>query len=513
MQVLLHLVEERNRVVSKRELLDAVWGDRFVSESALSSQIKAVRRAVGDSGASQEIVRTMHGQGYRFVAAVDEEPSEHAGPTAARPAGATTSDDRPVVGVLPFTDLSPQVGRGHVARGLTYDVITSLSRHRWLRVLAGAATAGLAGSPDVMQRLKDELGVRYAVDGDIGWFGDRLRVCTNLTDVETGVCLWADRFDRRSEDLLDVLDEIADMIVATVEPEVGHAERERSSRRPRTDLRTWDLFHLGIHRFFQFTREGNLEAQRMLNRCRLLDPAFPDADAWWAYAVVLGMVYWDTDPTPALLDAALDATVRALRSDDQNAVFHVLHGRVLLARREYDAALAANERALRLNPTFAIAHCGMGDSLCYEGRYDEAVARFERAVQLGSHDPQLWAYLTYGALALVFSERYDEAISWTVQASSIPNCQYWTTAHRMVALARSGRRAEAAHLVPLLLDQCPQFSLDYAARKLFYLKRPEQRGMYLDGLRQAGAPSRSPSSSPPTRHFLARAPAGVSRHE
>lgn len=488
MQVLLHLVDERDRVVSKKELLDAVWGDRFVSESALSSQIKAVRRAVGDSGGTQRVVRTMHGQGYRFVAQVREEsdPRTVAGP--AHRSGDTADLDRPVVAVLPFTDLSPEAGRSHVARGLTYDVVASLSKHRWLRVLAGAATAGLAGAPDVIQRLKDELGVRYAVDGSIRCDGERIQVSASLTDTETGICLWADRFDRRSEDVLDVLVELSDMIVATVEPEVGHAERDRSSQLPRTNLRTWDLFHLGLERFFRFTPEGNLEAQRMLARCRLLDPDFPDAHAWWAYAVVLGMVYWDTEPTSARLDNALDGTVAALRADDQNAVFHALHGRVLLARREYDAALAANERALLLNPTFATAHCGLGDSLCYEGRYDEAVARFERAVELGSHDPQLWAFLTYGALALVFAERYDEAVSWTLQASSIPNCQYWTTAHRMVALARSGRRADAVEMVPHLLRQCPQFSLDYAARKLFYLKRPEQRSLYLAGLREAGVP-------------------------
>ena len=493
MRVLMHLLAHRGRLVGKEELLDTVWGDRFVSDSALSSQIKAIRRATGDTGEAQQVVRTVHGQGYRFVAPVYEEPDEGRSPPLAVPAGqegprSPVDQDRPVVAVLPFVDLSPGSRHAYVARGFTQDVIAALSKHRWLRVLTGAVTAGLAGHPDVVGHLRQKFGVRYAVEGAIRLDGGRLRVSASLTDTSAGICLWADRFDRTFQDLFDVLDELTDMLVATVEPEVGYAERNRSGRRPRTDLNTWDLFHLGSYRFFQFTREDNREAQRLLNRCRELEPDFADAHAWWAYAVVLGMVYWDTEPTPDLLDAAIRATEQALRSDDQNAVFHVLHGRVQLARREYDAALATNERAVQLNPTFATTYCGMGDSLCYEGRYPEAIEQFEHAVALGSHDPQLWAFRTYGALALLFAHRFDEAVNWTTHASSLPNCQYWTTSHRVVALAQSGHADQASAEVPDLLEQCPGFSVDYADRKLFYLKQPDQRELYLAGLRTAGVP-------------------------
>lgn len=265
------------------------------------------------------------------------------------------------------------------------------------------------------------------------------------------------------DDLFDVLDEITDVIAATVEPEVGYAERERVRRRPRTDLRTSDLFHLGIGHFFRFTAADNLEAQRRLAECRELDPGFGDAHAWWAYATVLGTVYWNRAPDAAALDGALAATQQALEIDDHNAVFH-MRGRVQLARREYASALVENRRAIELNPTFAAASCGLGDSLCYEGRYDEVISHFARSVALGSHDPQRWAFLSYGALALLFAGRYDEAIEWTDQAASLPNCQYWTTAHRVVALAKLGRGDEAEAAVRALLVQCPQFRGSSLAR-------------------------------------------------
>jgi len=169
-------------------------------------------------------------------------------------------------------------------------------------------------------------------------------------------------------------------------------------------------------------------------------------------------------------------------------VFHMLRGRVQLARREYASALVENRRAIELNPTFAAAYCGLGDSLCYEGRYDEAISHFARSVELGSHDPQRWAFLSYGALALLFSGRYEEALDWADRAASLPNCQYWTTAHRVVALAKLGRRDDASAAVRSLLRQCPEFTLEFARRKLFYLKRSEQLELYLGGLADAGVP-------------------------
>lgn len=506
MSILVHLVAHRERVVPKDEILDTVWGDRFVSESALTTQIKAIRRGVGDTGRAQAVIRTVHGQGYRFVAEIDDDegvtvelPEEDAAeiglpaPSVSNdPATSGSSSDdptrNPMVAVLPFANQSGYPSRDHVADGLTADIIAGLSKHRWLRVLTRAASAGYAGNPNAVNALRDELGVDYVADGTVRLSDDRLRVTVSLTETESGTSRWAERFDRHTEDLFDMLDEITDLIVASLEPEVGYAERERVAKRQRTDLRAWDLFHLGIAHFFRFTAADNLEAQRLLNEARSVDPDFADAHAWWSYAVVLGMTYWDTDPEPELLEAALQATHDALARDHHNAVFHMLRGRVHLARRDYRAALVENQMAVELNPTFAAAFCGLGDSLCYEGRYDEAIDQFERSIRLGSKDPQRWAFLSYGALALLFAGRFEEAAEWAEQAEALPNCQYWSTAHRVVALAHLGRTDEARRARDHLIAICPQFTLTYAKNKLFFLKRPEQLERYLTGLELAGVP-------------------------
>lgn len=489
MQILIELIDRRHQVVTKTELLDAVWGDRFVSESALTTQIKSLRRAVGDTGREQSVVKTVHGRGYMFIAPVDDECAGSDHRTGPLVGGTTTGGHgQPVIGVLPFEMLSADPSRAHVADGLTSDIVTALSKHRWLRVLTRATTSGYRGRPDAVARLRDELAVDYVIEGTVRVDDDRLRVTVSLTDATEGTSRWSDRFDRRIDELFDVLDEVTDVIVAIIEPEVGLAERARIIRQPHAAMQAWDLFHLGIAHFYRFTAQDNVEAQLLLGRARDIDPGFADAHAWWAYAVVLGMTYWETDPDPDVLSEALAATRRALAADDQNAVFHMLRGRVQLARRDYQAALSDNERAIELNPTFAAAFCGLGDSLCYEGRYDEALSQFARSVELGSHDPQRWAFLSYGALALVFAGRYEEAVEWAERATAIPNCQYWALAHKVVALAHLGRRDECAVAVTELVERCPEFGVRYARRKLFYLKRPEQLDLYSSGLTIAGLP-------------------------
>jgi TolB-like protein len=410
-------------------------------------------------------------------------------PAVAAIAAAAPATEKPSVAVLPFANMSGDPEQEYFSDGITEDIITALTKHRWLDVVARNTTFAYKGqSPDV-RKLAAELGADYVVEGSVRKAGQRIRVVAQLIDAHTGAHVWAERFDRSLEEVFDVQDEITETIVSRIEPEIGTAIRHKLQRAPRRDLRAWDYFHMGIANFYKFTAPGNREAQRLLNLSRQLDPGFAEAHAWWAYATILGMVYWDTDPDPALMDEALGAAREAVSLDNQDALLHMLMGRVQLARREYRSALAENEIAVRLNPTLAPAYCGLGDSLAYEGRYDEAIAQFKKAVEMSPNHPQLWAFLGYGAMALLFDRQFDQALEWAERARVIPNCQYWATAHAVVALAHLGRHQEARRMAEQLRREEPKFSRDFARRKLFYLKRPEQLQLYLDGLEQAGVPA------------------------
>lgn len=490
------LLENSARMVSKEEINDTIWRGRIVSEAAVSSRIKALRQLLGDDGRQQAIIRTVHKRGFRFVAPVTSSTDNAPAASAHNPPSTTSepvianSAKKPSVVVLPFLNLSSEAEQEYFSDGVTTDLITHLSRHRWLDVTARNTAFGYKGKAIDMREIGKELHVDYIVEGSLQRAGNRVRIMAHLVDAHSGHHIWGERFDRELTDIFALQDEISEKIAARIEPEIGFAERNRIAHKRPANLQAWDCYHLGIYHFFKFTGEDNLKAQQLLHQSQKLDPHFGEAYAWWAYAIILGMVYWDTPPTQELLDQALDASNKSLSLDPQNATFHALKARVLLARCEYETALVENEIAIELNPTFAAAHCGLGDSLAYEGNYEQSISCFEKAVELSPNDPQLWAFFTYGALALLFKQEFSRALEWTERATAIPNCQYWTTAHKVVALSHLGREDEAQRTVTRLLQQQPVFTQAFAREKLFYLKQPEQIELYMKGLQIAGIPER-----------------------
>ena len=485
-ELLALLIENRDRMVSKEEINESVWRGRVVSEAALSSRIKTARKVLGDNGKDQAVIRTIHKKGFRFVAELTSDDNPASTPEKQRAAEAPKAHTKPAIAVLPFANLSRDEEQEYLSDGIATDIITHLSKHRWLDVAARNTSFGYKNSTLSSQDIGEKLSVNYIVEGTVQRAGNRIRVSAHLVDAQTGHQKWADRYDRELSDIFSLQDELTGMIVARLEPEIGTAERNKIVLARPANLQAWDSYHLGIYHFFKFTKSDNLEAQRLLLQSQNQDNNFGEPYAWWAYATILGMVYWEIAPTEEMLDRALAACDKALSLDSQNALFYALKARVLLARKEYELAIAENEIAIRLNPTLAAAHCGLGDSLAYEGRYEEAIACFDKAIALSSNDPQLWAFYTYGALALIFQHDYVTSLQWAERASSIPNCQYWTAAHKVVALAHLDRQQELEVAKQKLLRENPNFSCAFAREKLFYLRKQEQVELYISGLQKAG---------------------------
>lgn len=479
------LVERAGKIVTRDEILETIWSERYVSESALSSRIKSLRQLLGDSGKEQRYLKTVHKKGFCFVAEVTQEQGKTA---AARsvvgPSEKNSNIRRPRIAVLPFSNLGHSDEQQYFVDAIHHDIMAHLARHRWLEVIARNSVVGLADR--AAHEIADFLDLDYWVDGNVQRLGDRIRIQVHLCQAKTHATLWSDRYDRQIDDLFALQDEITETIVARLEPEIGYSERNKILHKNPANLRAWDCYHLGVYHFFRFTAEDNLEAQKLLQQSRELDPQFAAAYAWWAYAVILGMVYWDTEPSQEHLDQALAACDQAIALDAQNAVFRALRGRVLLARKEYDAAIRENENAIMLNSSLAAAYCGLGDSLAYEKRYDEAISYFEKAIALSPNDPQLWAFYTYGALALIFKQQYEKALRWLMQASDIPNCQYWTQSHKVVALEKLGRSEEAEQTLNELIKRLPKFNVSFVREKLFYLHHQDQIDSYLGALKAVG---------------------------
>lgn len=506
--VLLHLIRNRERVVSKDDLLAAVWGGRIVSESTLNSRINTARRIIGDSGEHQHFISTIARRGFRFVGDVRQEridskrndeslvpavaPTEPEQPYGLEGDRQTSLGERfggkPTVVVLPFNNMSGDPGQEYLSDGITEDIITVLSKHRSLLVIARNSAFSFKGHSGDVRRIGTELRADYIVEGSVRKIGLGVRITAHLIETEGGQLVWAEQYDRELEEIFELQDEITRTIAARIEPGVGSAERLRAERKPREALQAWDLFHLGLVHFYKFAAEDNREAQQLLRRAASLDPKLAQAFAFLSYAIVLSMLYFDAKADDESLNEAESLAKKGVELDDQDALIRFIHGRVLLARQAYGDALAELETALELNPRLPAVYCGLGDTLAYEGRYAQAIPHFERAINLSPYDPQRWAFYSYGALAQIFAGDFDRAFGWAQRAIRIPNCHYWPFAHRVAALGHMQREEELRIAVAELLRRKPGFSCGFARKRLFYVKNPLQLNRYVEGLRKAGIP-------------------------
>lgn len=486
--LLVYLAGNNDRTVSKEEIFAEIWNDRIVSDSALSSQIKAVRKVVGDDGTSQHTIRTVHGRGFRFVAPVETGQRADADAPSVSvdvdPLIAVTM--KPSVAVLPFANLSGDASEGYFCDGITEDITTALSKNRWLTVIARNSSFSFRESTDGIKAIGRQLDANYIVTGSIRKAGTRVRISIQVVEAETEISVWVERFDRDMVDIFELQDEITETVTARIEAELGLNEQRKAARQPRKNRGAWELHQLGVAEFYKFTAESSKRSQEFQRQALAIDPLFASAYSRLAYAIVLGMVYFDAAPDPVRMDEALRASKRAIELDDQDANSYFTLGRVYLARREYDLAIDALEHALELNPCLAVTYCGLGDSLAYEGRLDEAIENFEVAIRLSPHDPFRWAFYSYRSLAHLFRGEFDDAVVWARKSVQIPNAQYWARAHLISALGHLGDAEQAAAAISQLMEVKPEFSIDFAREHLFYLKRADQIDTYLKGLEKAG---------------------------
>ena len=324
---------------------------------------------------------------------------------------------KPTVAVLPFTNMSGDPEQEYFSDAITDDIITALSRHRSLLVIARNSTFVFKGRGADVRRIGADLGADYVVEGGIRKLGQRIRISAQLIETEGGRHLWAERYDRDLDQLFEVQDEITATIAAQIEPEVGTAERQRVERKAPQTLDAWDFFHLGQKHLYKSTPADNAEAQRLLRRAIELDPRLAQAHAFLSYAIVLSMIYFESEPDEKRLHEAVAIARTAVELDDKDGLIRFIYGRGLLAQRDYADALAELEAAIDLNPSLSVSYCGLADSLAYEGRYREAIPFFEKAIRLSPYDPQRWAFYSYRALAHLFAREFDQALEWAQKAT------------------------------------------------------------------------------------------------
>src|SRR5579862_464038 len=279
--LLIYLLRNRDHVVSKDDLIAAIWLGRTVSESTLPSRINAARRAIGDSGEKQRLIRTIARKGFRFVGEVQAQTAGEAAhvapmsgdsPEPSRPA--LPLPDRPAIAVLPFTNMSDDPSQDYFSDGISEDIITALSKLRWFFVIARNSSFIYKGKAVHLKQVAQELGVGYVVEGSVRRDGDHVRITAQLNDVATGSHIWAERYDRELASVFAVQDEITQAIVAAIEPQLYAAENFRATRQPPDSLDAWDLVMRALSHYWRVTRQDNVVAQALLEKATALDPNY-----------------------------------------------------------------------------------------------------------------------------------------------------------------------------------------------------------------------------------------------
>lgn len=490
--LLLHLVENRDRVVSKDDLLHSVWEGRIVSESTVSSHINAVRKAIGDNGDEQRLVKTVARKGFRFVGEILSHPDVQDAPTPQPPEPTPVHlpnpslPDKPSIAVLPFHNLSNEPEQEYFADGMVEDVIAALSRIRWLFVVARNSSFTYKDRVSDVKQVGRELGVRYVLEGSVRRSGTTVRITGQLVDAATGANIWAERFEGSIDDIFKLQDQITENVVGAIAPQLERAEIERAKRKPTESLQAYDHYLRGMAKLHAGTRQAVDEALPSFLKAIELDPEYASAYGMGAWCYFWRRVNgWTADGVQEAKEGIRLARLAVeLGRDDAVALTRGGHALAHLAG-ELDSGLALLDRAVLLNPNLSAAWFLGGYLRAFRGETEGAIEHFNHALRLSPLDLEMFRMEAGMALAHFFARRFDVASCWAEKAvRSVPS---FSVAVAVVAAscAHQGKTANAQEAARQLQALDPSLRVSSLPEWL-PIHRQEDAVAFAEGLRIAG---------------------------
>ncbi|MBB6412405.1 winged helix-turn-helix domain-containing protein [Mesorhizobium sangaii] len=481
--LLQYLIRNRERVVSKDDLVDAVWQGRIVSDATLASRINAARNALQDSGEQQRLIRTILRRGLRFVGTVREEvettaPLEKPKPALGIPA-------RPSIAVLPFVNLSGDPDQDYFADGMVEDIITGLSRIRWLFVIARNSSFTYKGRAVDVKQVGHELGVRYVLEGSVRKVGSRVRISGQLIDAEDGSHLWAERYDRELTDVFALQDEITISVVAAIEPNLRRAEIERVRRDRPDSLDAYDLLLRSLPDVYTFMPQGAAKGLPLLDQALAIEPTYALAHGFAAWAHQTLFVRGGMQPENR--EKSIRHAHAAIENGSGDAMALALAG-FTIGLVEHDRRLAdeAFAQALALSASCAFVYTFGCVPLAYGGDWARAIDWCEQAMRLSPLDAMSCVPQGIIGLGNFLAGRHEQAVAAGRRAVEMnPG---FSILHGWLAapLARLGRLDEAKGAATRLLSLDPYFSIGRWSAVVGLA--PEIVDDVTDAMRMAGLP-------------------------
>ena len=479
-----HLIRNRERVVSKHDLISTIWQGRAVSDVALSTRLNAVRKAIGDSGDEQRLIKTFPRKGVRFVATI-RETSDPATATLFSPPSPTAG--KPSLVVLPFANLSPDPTQDYFVDGVTESLTTDLSRMAGIFVI-GRNTAFTYKSKHVdLQQFGRELGVRYVLEGSVQRARSRMRINVQLIDAETGNHLWGERFDKQVADLFDMQDEIGARLANQLGTELVMVEARRAARAPHPV--SMDLYFQGMEYLNRGTDPASLsQARPFFEQAIRLDAANVEAMVGMASVDIMRPISMLIDRTIPLR-AAEASLARILAGTSNHARAHCLMGVVQIFTKRAAQGIAECERALALDRNLATSHAWIGLGKCNLGRAEEAEAHIMEAFRLSPRDNKASSWMNTAGVAQSYLGADEEAVHWFKRSiETNRNIAPFVHFYLAAALAHLGQIEESRACVQAGLILAPDFSIAqyHASSPTDHPTCLAQRVRIADGLRKAG---------------------------
>jgi TolB-like protein/DNA-binding winged helix-turn-helix (wHTH) protein len=524
--VIVHLVRNHDRIVSKDELIETVWNGRIISEAALSSRINGARRALGDNGTDQHLIRTLHKRGFRFVGEVQAVSAPETDAVAARlvpddgaspaepPVRVSVSaevsrlDDivsesvkaeantRPSIAVLPFGNMSGDPENDYFSYGLTEDIIRLLARNRWLSVISRHSTVAFQGRVVDAREVGEQLGVRYVMVGSVRKSRDTVRITAELVRAADGKQLWADKYDLQLEYIFDIQEEMARQIAATIEPELSKVEQQLAARKAPENLDAWDCYQRGLWNLWRFTTPGFDTAEEYFQRAIDADPNFARGHGALSYVNLQRAFIDEPKDRAARLETALRQGRHAVALDELDCFCHCALGRALCLTQQNDEALATLDVSLELNPSFAQAHFAQGFNLLWYGREIEAETLLDRATMLSPRDSHISAFHHVRSWAHFSLGEYDIAVEFARRATRQSNVTYQAYATLAASLGLLGDVTQAKAVAAELLQRKPNYGTATARQEFFFCNDVGFIDRYVEGLRLAGLPKTGRTAAP-----------------
>lgn len=446
-----YLIEHSDRLVGKDEIIEKLWDGRIVSDAAISTVLKTARKVLGDSGTEQKYIRTLHGRGFRFVGSTilaAERPAQVVDEPMAAVLGADQPDmvgKRPTVAVLPFTLLGPADHHATIADAIPGELIASLSRLRWLKVIARGSSFRFRNGGQGLDEIGALLGANYVLTGDVELLEDRLAIGIELADSGSGEVIWGERLSGRIDDVHTMREEIVILVTSVLELHIPQHEAEQARLRSPDSLDAWSCFHLGIQHMYRFNRTDNQLAAGYFARATVLDPHFARAHAARSFtSFQSAFLRYGADRETDVADARRHAE-RSVELDPMDPFGNFTVGRAHWLRGDPDAGQAWLERAMSLSPSFAQGHYAHGWASVMTGQGDAAIGTLSKAITLSPLDPFLYAMQSAKGLALVLTGDLEDAAHWADQGARKPGAHYLICAIAAAVAELSGKTAEALY--------------------------------------------------------------------